>query len=225
MPGEMLAADCRLAARALGRSPGWAASVICSLALGIGANVAIFSLTYAVLLKSLPVPDPNELILYTFSNGKQNINLSGPAYDSLLRHQTVTRDLLAWSNAELALDRNGHPQKIEGGLLSGNGFEVLGVRPYMGVLFGPEADIQGGGPNGYQAVLGYEFWRNHLDGRSEALGKRLTVNGRPVTIIGVLPRGFAGLVAGRQVDMVLPLSSNKCCTSLKLGGAAPGLCG
>jgi putative ABC transport system permease protein len=192
MSAEMLARDARSAVRAFAKDPVWAASVICSLALGIGANVAIFSLSYAILLKSLPVPDPGQLILYTFSNGKQSVNLSGPAYDSLERHQSVTTGLLAWSGAELALERNGQREKIKGALLSGNGFEVLGLRPFIGTVFHPDAEVPGGGASGYEALLGYDFWKNHLGGDRQVLGHSLVLNGSPVTVIGVLPRGFDG---------------------------------
>lgn len=206
MPAEMLALDARSAARSLAKNPLWAVCVVCSLALGIGANVAIFSLSYAILLKSLPVPDPGRLVLYTFSNGKQSINLSGPAYDSLQRHRSVTSGLLAWSGAELSLDLKGHRKKIKGGLLSGNGFEVLNLRPYIGSVFRAEADVPGGGPGGYPAVLGYDFWKTLMAGDGQILGQSLVIDGSPVTVIGVLPRGFDGLIAGRRVDVILPLA-------------------
>ncbi|HEX3685737.1 MAG TPA: ADOP family duplicated permease [Bryobacteraceae bacterium] len=206
MSAEMLARDAHSAARAFAKNPVWAAAVICSLALGIGANVGIFSLSYAILLKSLPVPDPGQLILYTFSNGKQSINLSGPAYDSLERHQSVTTGLLAWSGAELALDRSGQSERIKGALLSSNGFEVLGLKPFIGTAFHPDADVPGGGAGGYEALLGYDFWQNHLGGDRQVLGHSLAINGSPVTVIGVLPRGFDGLIAGTRVDIILPLA-------------------
>src|SRR2546426_302442 len=149
--------DVRYGLRMLAKNPGFTAVAVMTLALGIGANTAIFSLTYAVILKSLPVPNPGELVRYTFrEEGVSDLSLSGPAYDALRKHETVNRDLLAWSGVDLAVLENGTVTRAGGALMTGNGFRVLELRPYLGRVFGDSDDVSEGGPNGYQAVLGYE---------------------------------------------------------------------
>jgi predicted permease len=201
----MLLQDMRYAFRQLRKSPGFALTAILTLALGIGVNAAMFTLTYAILLKSLPVPNPGRLIRYSFKKTDMDLSISGPLYDALRRHQTASTDLLAWSNVSLVAQENGNTVPVNAALMSGNGFSVLGVEPSLGRVFGEAGDVSGGGPAGYQAVLNYDYWNTHFHGDRSVIGKGLLLNGRSVTILGVLPRGFNGLVSGRA-DMVLPLS-------------------
>jgi hypothetical protein len=204
---ETIWQDLRYGARMLRKSPGFTAAAALTLALGIGANAAIFTLTYAVILKSLPVPDPGQLVRYTFREpGVGDLSISGPAYDALRRHETVNQDILAWSNTDLAVLEKGTVERVSGGLLSGNGFHVLELRPYIGRLFGDTDDVTGGGPNGYQALLGYDYWTRHFRRNPGVLGQPLNINGRAVTVIGVLPPGFEGLIDGERTDIVLPLT-------------------
>src|SRR5207253_8339239 len=150
---------------------------------------------------------PGELVRYTFrEEGAPDLSLSWPAYDALRRHERVDRDILAWSGSDLAVQENGAVTRVSGALMTGNGFRVLELRPYLGRVFGDSDDVSGGGPNGYQAVLGYEYWKQHFQGGQAIVGRSLNINGRPVTIIGVLPAGFAGLIAGQRADVVLPLA-------------------
>ncbi len=193
--------------RMLRRSPSFTAVAILTLALGIGANTAIFSLTYAVILKSLPVPNPDELVRYSFNEpGATDLSISGPAYDALRKHETVDQDILAWSRADLAVRQNGSVMNVRGALITGNGFPVLELAPYIGQTFGKQDDAPGGGPNGYQALLGFSYWKQHFDGKKTALGQALSINGRSVRVIGVLPPDFDGLIAPQRADIVLPLS-------------------
>ena len=199
--------DLRYGLRMLAKNPGFTAVAILTLALGIGANTAIFTLTYAVILKGLPVPNPRQLVRYTFSEtGVPDLSLSGPTYDALRKHETVNTDILAWSGADLALQENGIATRVDGALLSGNGFRVLELRPYLGRTFGDGDDVPGGGPNGYQALLGCSYWKQHFQQNPAVVGRPLTVNQRFVTVIGVLPPGFDGLIAGQRADIVLPLA-------------------
>jgi predicted permease len=199
--------DLKYGLRMLARNPGFMAVAVLTLALGIGANTAIFSLTYAVILKSLPVPNPGELVRYTFrEEGAPDLSLSGPAYDALRKHETVNRDLLAWSGADLAVRENRTVRRVAGALMTGNGFRVLELRPYLGGVFGDSDDVSSGGPHGYQALLGYEYWNQHFQRDQAIVGRSLDINGRPVTIIGVLPAAFEGLIAGQRADVVLPLA-------------------
>ncbi|HUI40393.1 MAG TPA: ADOP family duplicated permease [Terriglobia bacterium] len=204
---ETLFQDSRYALRMLRKNPGFTAAAGLTLALGIGANAAIFTLTYAVILKSLPVPNPRQLVRYTFREpGVTDLSLSGPAYDALRRHQTVDTDLLAWSQEQFAIEEKGSVSRVDGALISGNGFRVLELHPFLGRVFGDRDDVTGGGPNGYQALLGYDYWKQHFHESRSALGQSLSVNGRAVTVIGVLPPGFDGLIAGMRTDLVMPLA-------------------
>lgn len=203
---DTLLTDLRFALRRIRKSPVWAAAVVISLAFGVGANTAIFSLTYAIILKSLPVPEPSRLIRYGFRNGDQDIGLSGPSFDALRRHQTVCSGLLAWSDAEFSLDENGQTERVKAGLLSGSGFGVLRLDPMLGTAFGETDDVPGGGPRGYQALLSNAWWKSHFHSDPSIIGRTLRLNGRAVTIAGILPPGFEGLMAGSAASIILPLA-------------------
>jgi predicted permease len=204
---DSLLGDIRFALRMLRKSPGFTAVAVLTLALGIGANTAIFSLTYAVILKTLLVPNPDELVRYSFSEpGVTDLSISGPAYDALRKHETVDQDILAWSGANLAVRQNGSVTAVHGAVITGNGFRVLELSPYIGRTFGEEDDTPGGGRSGYQALLGFSYWKQHFDGKKTALGQALSINGRSARVIGVLPPGFDGLIGGERADIILPLS-------------------
>ena len=193
------------AVRQLRKNPGLAAITVLTFALGIGVNAAVFTLTYVVVLEHLPVPNPTQLVRYTFRNGSQDIGLSRPLYDALNKRESAVSGLLAWSSATLAVQENGTVNAVKGSLMTGNGFRVLELRPVLGRTFGDADDAIDGGPNGYQALLGYDYWQSHFQGASSVLGQVLSVNGKPVTVIGVLPKGFDGIIAGRHTELLLPL--------------------
>jgi putative ABC transport system permease protein len=198
--------DIRYGLRQFRRNAAFTGVAVLTLALGIGANAAIFTLTYAVILKRLPVPDASQLVRYTFRNGSQDLGLSGPLYDALDKQESVLQGLLAWSGAQFAVKENGVLRSLDGALMTGNGFRVLKLGPALGRAFDETDDVTGGGPDGYQALLGYSYWRQHFHGATSILGQSLTINGKPVTIVGVLPKGFQGLVEGQRTNILLPLA-------------------
>jgi predicted permease len=203
---ESLASDLKFGARILRKSPGFTAIAILTLALGIGANSAIFTLTYAVILKSLPVPNPQQLVRYTFRSGEQDLGLSGPVFDSLRKHETAVEDILAWNTTDFSVKENGATTTIPAALASGNAFRVLQLRPFIGRTFSDPDDVKGGGPGGYQALISFGYWKRHFAASNDVIGRTISVNGRDVTIIGVLPEGFEGLYAEKRADIVLPLA-------------------
>ena len=203
---ESLFSDIRYGARMLRKSPGFTAIAVLTLALGIGANSTIFTLTYAVILKSLPVPNPQQLVRYTFRSGEQDLGLSGPVFDSLRKHESSVEDILAWNTDDFSISENGVVTGVPGALASGNAFRVLELKPTIGRTFNDADDVKGGGPNGYQALLSDGYWKEHFGASHDVIGHGINVNGKTVTIIGVLPQNFEGLYAEKRADIILPLS-------------------
>src|SRR5438034_6307297 len=154
--------DLRYGLRMMANNPGFTAVAVLTLALGIGANTAIFSLTYAVILRSLPVPNPGQLVRYMFrEEGVPDLSLSGPAYDALRKHETVNRDLLAWSGVDLAVRENETVTRVGGALMTGNGFLVVELGPYLELGCGDADVVSAGAPSRYLAVVGYDYWQQH----------------------------------------------------------------
>jgi len=200
--------DLRYGARMLRRNPGFTLTAVLSLALGIGANTAIFSLIDAVLLKMLPVERPSELY---FIN---NVGLRGgggaPPYPCVERFRENTPALsgIATFNCDqLKLEVDGQVEQVNGQLVSGDYFSLLGVSTVIGRSFEPEDNsVQGmGGPNGAVALIGYRYWQRRFGGRHEVIGKVVRFGSVPVTIVGVTPPNFYGLSPGSDVDINLPM--------------------
>jgi len=200
--------DLRYALRQLRKSPGYTVVTIATLALGIGANTAIFLLTYSILLRSLPVPRPGELVHYRFTKGDRDINFNYPLYESLRAHQPATTGVFATSNDEIALQNNtGAADQIRALLATGSILRVLELRPYGGRGFAESAGERGQ-PLELEALLSYDFWRKHFNADPHILGRALLL-GRShtaVTVIGVLPPGFDGIYTESHIDLLLPLS-------------------
>jgi putative ABC transport system permease protein len=193
------------AVRQLRKNRGLSAVTVLTFALGIGVNAAVFTLTYVVVLEHLPVPNPTQLVRYTFRSGSQDLGLSVPLYDALRKRSSTSTGLLAWDQSTFAVQENGGVKAVKGALMSGNGFRVLELRPVLGSTFSEADDAIGGGPDGYQGLLSYDYWQNHFQGASSVLGQVLTVNGKQITIIGVLPKGFDGIIAAQHTNLLLPL--------------------
>lgn len=211
---ENLLKDLRYASRMIRRSPGFTAVAILSLALGIGANTAIFTLIDAVMLRSLPVRSPNELVTVGdasrptahWDGGFMSDIFSYPLYQRLRDQNRVFSGLLASGNAglvELSAGTSG-PEPVRARLVSGNYFGVLGVSPALGRTF-PAAENRTASPSPV-IVISYDYWTNHFAHDPGILGKTLTLNGSPFTVIGVAPQHFTGEVVGSPSDVWIPLS-------------------
>lgn len=196
--------DVRFALRQIRKAPGYTLVAMLTLALGIGANTAIFLLTYSILLKSLPVPDPGQLIRYTFRKGDSEIGLSYQQYRALEKQQSVATGLFAWQSADAILTQQGRSEKIPIGLTTGSAFQVLQLRPSLGRGFDPNTGEQG---NGWrpEALLTYDFWRTAFHGDPSIVGQSIRLENTPIVVMGVLPRGFDGLEPERPIDALLPL--------------------
>lgn len=202
--------DLRYAARQFRLSPGFALVAILSLALGIGANTAIFQLLDAVRLRSLPVRDPHQLAevkvehegrsgtSYSFTN-----ELSYPQWEAIRGAQQGFASLAAWGSTYFNINPRGEARYVHGMWVSGNFFEVLGVRAAVGRLLTAEDDQPGCGSPG--AVLGYEFWQSEYGGEASVLQKSVMVQGHPLPIIGVTQPDFFGPAVGRRFEIAVPL--------------------
>jgi putative ABC transport system permease protein len=203
-----LAQDLRFALRQLRRSPGYAIVAILTLALGIGANTAIFLLTYAIVLKSLPVPHPGQLVRYTFRSGDGEVGLSYGQYKALSQRQSVATGLFAWSSDDGTLRRNGQAEKIHVGMATGSVFSVLQLRPALGRGFSPESGELGSAWRP-EVLLSYGYWRTAFHGDPAVLGQTLNLQNTSFSIVGVLPPGFDGVDSGSPVDVLAPLTFSR----------------
>ena len=206
--------DLRYSLRTLGNSPVFTTIALLTLALGIGANTTVFSLTYAVMLRALPVEHPDRLVLLTYdtrdrAGKKRSSGLSQPLIEDLERKQSVFSGIMTWRGTALTLTENGDSRLIQGAVASGDTFEVLGIRPYLGRGITPADDHEGGGPNGWAAVLGYRYWQTHFHADPQMLGRSITVEGIAATVVGIGPPNFESAENGSRADIILPLEFDR----------------
>ena len=205
-----LRSDLRYALRALRRSPAFAAVALLSLGLGIGANTAIFSLIDAVLVKTLPVAEP-ERLFFVDNSGGRSFGSNAPPYPcfELLRdHNRFLAGIAAFSASpvKVTIDE-GAPEQVRGQLASGNYFDLLGVRAVHGRLLTPADDavFGRGGSDGTAAVISYGFWKRRFGLDPAILGRHLQVGTHSVTVVGVTEPEFFGLQLGSPVDITVPM--------------------
>jgi predicted permease len=202
--------DLRYSLRALFQNPGFAAVAVLSLALGIGANTAIFSIVDAVLLKWLPVSSPQELVVIARNPKDPSVGFNYPDYEYIRDHNQVFSGVLVSGGGGGALSltvpdegAHGGSQLVPGMLVSGNYFQVLGVTPAIGRLFTPEDNkTPGAHPI---AILSYDFWKTRFASDPGILGKKITLNGSPFSIVGVSRQGFTGTSVGNSPSVFLPV--------------------
>ena len=198
--------DLRLAIRSLRATPIVATVAILSLALGIGANTAIFSLLNALLVRPLPVTAPDRLAVISDTRGTERgftEQWTYPVWEEFRAHGQSFDGLCAWWGERLNLaDRGGEEQPIDGLWVSGDYFATLGVTALLGRTIGAADDTSGAQP---VAVISYEFWQRHFAGAAAAIGVSLTLERVPFTIIGVTPPAFFGAEVGRTFDVALPI--------------------
>ena len=203
---DTLTLDVRYALRILKNSPGFAAVAILSLALGIGANIAIFSLVDAVILKYLPVERPEELMQLQYRApdwSDESSTFANPVWEQVRDHQDVFAEMFAWSNKDmLDLTQGGTMHPANGVWVSGRFFSTLGLHAAVGRSIS-DSDDRRGCPA--VAVLSYGFWQDHFGGAKSAIGSTLSIRTRPFEVIGVAPRGFFGMEVGQKFDLALPI--------------------
>jgi predicted permease len=184
-----MAQDVRYALRHLQKNPGFAATVVLTLALGIGANTAIFSVVNAVLLQPLPYRDPDRLVFAWGRILDQTTAVTAPDFvDWTAASRTLDLAAMTGRGADVNLTGVGDPLRITGARISANYFDVLGVRPTFGRTFLREEDQEG---HQQVAILSEGLWREHFGGDRQILGKTISLNGDPHTIVGVMPASVA----------------------------------
>ncbi|HEX7051176.1 MAG TPA: ABC transporter permease [Longimicrobiales bacterium] len=205
----------KFAFRMLRKTPFVTAVAVLSLALGIGANAAIFSLFDQLLLRPLPVPEPERLVNLAAPGpkpGSQSSNMAGgvdavfsyPMFRDLEREQEVFTGIAAHRAFAANLAYGNETLSGVGMLISGSYFPVLGIRPALGRLLGPADDETIGAH--FVAVLSHTYWRTHLGADPGVVGETIIINGTPMTIVGVAPRGFEGTTIGIQADVFVPIT-------------------
>ena len=200
--------DLRDAFRALRASPVVTAVAVLSLALGIGANTAIFSIVNAVMLRALPVTEPQRLVQVLA--GPTRTSWSNPLWEEMrAREHQVFDGAFAYSMQRFNLAAAGEVQPAQGIMASGSFFDVLGVHAILGRTFTRDDDIRKGpGTDKRQvAVISYGFWQRHYAGSSDVLGKTIALDRVPFTIIGVTPPAFTGIDQGSSFDVAVPVAA------------------
>jgi predicted permease len=199
--------DLRYGVRMLLRSKGFTAVAVLSLALGIGANTAIFSLLDALLFKPLPVKQPEQLVVVNIQvpgrAGPGYSLYSYPVFREMREKNVVFSGMIARSGLQVSLSSGGQTERVQGEEVSGNFFSVLGVNPLLGRVL-TEADDQTPGAHPV-AVISFNYWQRRFGGDPQIVGRTISLNNYPFTIIGVTPQGFHGVEIGSAPDVRIPI--------------------
>ncbi|MBI3404936.1 MAG: ABC transporter permease [Acidobacteria bacterium] len=210
--------DFRFALRTLRKNPLFAAVAVLSLALGIGANTAIFSFLNQVLFRMLPVHAPQELVVFhsnTGSPGRSSADtnetvFSYPMYKDVRDRNTVFSGLIARHGVSASVSRNGQAEMATAELCTGNFFEVLGVRPALGRVFRSDDDVV---PEANPVVvLTYGYWKSRFGGDPSVVNEKVGINGVPMTVVGISAEGFRSVIPGNTPDFFVPVNMKRSLT-------------
>jgi len=194
--------DFRDAVRALLATPVLSIIAAISLALGVGANTAIFSLVDSLLLRNLPVHEPDRLVYL------DDPSWTNPIWEEIRdRHAHLFDGAMAWSETRFDLAAGGEAEFVDGIWASGGFFEVLGVPAILGRTFTAEDDRRGGGPGGPVAVISYRFWQQRFEGAADVIGRPITIGRLAYTVVGITPPEFFGPEVGRSFDVIVPIGT------------------
>jgi predicted permease len=206
--------DLRYALRQLRKSPAFTLTVIVTLALGIGANAAVFALFDQVLLRMLPVERPKELVRFEWTGdfsgsassfgGDSNNYFSYPMYKDLRDQSQVFQGVLAADKASVGVSWRNQAESKDAEIVTGNYFQVLGLKPALGRLLTQQDDTaKNANP---VVVLSYDYWRTRFGGSRDVIGQSLLINGHPFTILGVAPENFSSAIGGYRPGVFIPIS-------------------
>jgi predicted permease len=194
--------DVRYAARAFAKKPGFAATAVLILALGIGATTAIFSLVYGVLLKPLPFAEPQELVTLRHQTSFGTANHGPATYLTYRENSQAFEDIGAWDGTTVSITGGEKPERVEALAVSSSALSLLHVQPALGRLFGAEDDLPGGAP---RVILTAGYWERRFGAADDIVGQQVMINGTSTEVIGVLPASFEFLSSRPAVLLPLPL--------------------
>ncbi|MHB8653613.1 MAG: ABC transporter permease [Terriglobia bacterium] len=202
-----LAQDLRFGLRTLVKNPGFTIVAVLTLALGIGANTAMFSVVYGVLLRPLPYPNPERIVQLSrvFKGQLIYSGYTANAFDFWKQHSDPFEFVAASTGEGFNLMGAGRPEHIRAQRVSSQYFGVYGVQPFLGRNFGPDDDRYGG-PS--VAVLNYSLWKEHFNGDPGAIGRSVLLDGAPFTVIGVMPEGFASIPPAELWTAIEPVRNS-----------------
>jgi putative ABC transport system permease protein len=215
--------DLKFAFRQLRKSPGFTVIAVLTLALGIGANSAIFSVVNAVLLRPLPFPNPDELVALGGHNTRDSSRtgrldtISFPEFFDLRSRNHSFAQLAAYREKGFAFSNGVEAQNLRGQRVTGNFFDTLGIEPTLGRSFQLDDEKAGGGPRGLSVILSNEFWRRQFNGDPSVLGRQLTLDRQSFTIIGVMPAGFQYPIGTEPTDIYVTIAVD----TVPVGGRPP----
>lgn len=212
----MIQQDVKYAFRIASRNPVFTAVAVCTLSIGIGANTAVFNIAHALLLRPLPVSDPQDLVRYRMTaegpipglelprSFLPDFGLSGPIFDALRASQSTAVNLFAWMRADgLTIVREGQRYPVRAAWASGATFSALNIQAAAGRLLEERDDRQR--PDGATGIISYQYWTDTWRRDPNVVGRTFIVDELPVTIVGVLPESFSGVLVGDAPQLILPL--------------------
>jgi predicted permease len=206
-----LAADFRYALRTFRKAPLFALVAVASMAFGIATNAAVFTLVDQVVLRSLPVARPGELVQLSSPDSESvggnmgdGTELSYPMYRDIKEHTTVLHDMFCRMEQGVTVTYSGRSELVQGELVTGTFFPALGIQPVLGRLFTAAEDASPGGHP--VAVLSFGYWQSRFGGARDVIGRTLSVNGHPYEIVGVVSAGFSGFDMGSPPQVYLPMT-------------------
>jgi predicted permease len=211
---ENLRRDLVYSARMLRKSPGFTSIALLTLALGVGANAAVFSLIDTLLLRPLPVPHSEELAIFSFSydgsNGQPEYDFSMPFFRGIESHSLKSGDnqfanVFAFTGSNMQVKSGQGNENVPGQLVSGQFFEALQTPPLLGRYLTPQDDIPGGSPQGFGVVISESFWQTWFNRAPDVVGRKLVIAGAPFTVVGVMPSNFVGADPTQRPKIFAPL--------------------
>lgn len=227
---EQIRRDVRFGLYQLWKSPGFAATAILTLALGVGANTTIFSMINGLLLRPLPVPQSDRLAVVgmNFGGPRPGYSLPEPIFRGIERRHGDFSSVFAFDSSPFQVQSGASSETISGQYVSGTFFEALEMPPLLGRTLTPQDDRKGGAPSGFAVVIGETFWNSRLHRDPAILGRRMVINGVAFTVVGVMPRSFFGADPLRRPQLFVPLADEEVLAGarsmIKFGPGAWWLC-
>ena len=202
--------DITFSARVLRKSPGFTIVAILTLALGVGANTTVFSVINGLLLRPLPVPASNQLVLFGETDSGfpgTNYSLSEPLFRGLEKRRGLSSEVFAFNLHILQVKGSNGNENVQGDIVSGDFFSALRTPPLMGRTLTPADDVRGGNPAGFGVVISESFWERWFNRTPAVIGQKLQINNRLVTVVGVMPKRFIGANPLERPELFVPLAA------------------